>query len=387
MSSPVRFSGRFNDLGLNDLSIADIRLAGAAAATRTRAATRAVTAPWFEVRQQDLPLWNDLLLSTDASLYQYPCWNNPQRALGLTPRYVAWGPLHQPNAYACILTAGLGPAKIGLVFRGPTSLQPGVGLSQAVVASLLEWARAEGYLFLRFTHSDPQVLAQLAAAGHAEPIDAFPYFLDYPILSPDYIVEQKDSAEDTLAGFDREVRRKIRRATEQGYEFRVEDSADALAQAWPLYQECARRKHFRLERPLSVYMETIRQAQAHNCARVYSVLHNGKVVGSAVVLRDRTTAHCWLAAFEAEHRQSAVFLHWNAMRDMQRQGASRYNLGPGPGSLARFKQQFTKAPVSYPGPLTVVLKPTAFRLWQKWIFPAAKRLRPTLISLMASVVR
>jgi lipid II:glycine glycyltransferase (peptidoglycan interpeptide bridge formation enzyme) len=381
MSSPIRISGR-----LNDLRLTDIHLAGAAA-TRTRHATHAVATPWFEVRAQDLPLWNDLLLSTDASLYQYPFWNNPQRALGLKPRYVAWGPLHQPNAYACILTAGFGPAKIGLVFRGPISVQAGAGLSQAVVKSLLDWARAEGYLFLRFTHSDPHVLEQLAAAGHAQRIDAFPYFLDYPMLSPDYIVEQKDCAEETLAGFDREVRRKIRRATEQGYEFRVEDSADALAQAWPLYLECARRKHFRLERPLSLYIETIRQAQAHGCVRVYSVRHNGKVVGNAVVLRDRTTAHCWLAAFETDHRQSAVFLHWNAMRDMHRQGAIRYNLGPGPGTLARFKQQFTQTPVSYPGPLTVVLKQNAFKLWWKWIFPTAKRLRPTLIAMMSAVTR
>jgi Acetyltransferase (GNAT) domain len=374
MSSPVRIS--------------DIRIrASAGGATRPRTSIHAVASPWFEVRSQDLPLWNDLLLTTDTSLHQYPFWNQPYSAMGLTPRYVAWGPQHQPHAYACILTVGFGPAKIGLVFRGPTCVRPGVKLLQGAIEGLLDWARAEDYLFIRFTHSDPQVLAQLAAAGHAEAIDAFPYFLDYPILSPDYIVEQHDSAEETLAGFDREVRRKIRRATEQGYEFRVEDSPEALAQVWPLYQECARRKHFRLERPLSVYMETLRQGQPHGCVRVYSALLNGKVVGSAVVLRDRTTAHCFLAAFEAEHRQSAVFLHWNAMRDMQSQGVLRYNLGPGPGSLARFKQQFTQTPVSYPGPLTIVLKQNWFQFWWKWIFPVAKRLRPTLISLMATVVR
>ena len=386
MSSPVRISGSIANVPTN-IRVRDIRLAGAAAATRAHSSVHAIASPWFEVREKDLPLWNDLLLTTDASLYQYPFWNNPQRSLGLRPRYVAWGPQHQPHAYACILTAGFGPAKIGLVFRGPTCMQPGTKLSQAAINGLLDWARAQGYLFIRFTHSDPQVLSQLAAAGHAENIDAFPYFLDYPIMSPDYVVEQHDSAEETLAGFDREVRRKIRRATEQGYEFRIEESPDALMQAWPLYQECAHRKHFRLERPLSVYMETLRQAQAHGCVRIYSVLLNGKVVGNAVVLRDRTTAHCWLAAFESEHRQSAVFLHWNAMRDMQSLGVNCYNMGPGPGSLARFKQQFTQTPVSYPGPLTVVLKQNWFKLWWKWIFPVAKRMRPILISLMATISR
>jgi CelD/BcsL family acetyltransferase involved in cellulose biosynthesis len=206
-------------------------------------------------------------------------------------------------------------------------------------------------------------------------------------MSPDYIVEQRASEEETLATFDREVRRKLRRATELGYEFVSEDSPEALANAWPLYQECARRKHFRLERPLSVYMQTMRLAQAHNCVRLYSVRLNGKLVGSTLVFRDRTTAHCQLAAFEAKHRQSAVFLHWNAMRDMYRQGAHRYNLAPGPGALARFKQQFCQTPVTYPGPLTVVFKQNWFRLWMKFVFPVAKRLRPALRGIVSHLKR
>lgn len=344
-------------------------------------------ASWFEVRQQDLPLWNNVLLSTDTSLYQYPLWNEPYRPLWLTPRYLAWGSQDRPLAFVSILTVGFGPAKIGLVFRGPTCIQSRCALCHVAIAELLDWARAEGYAFIRFTHSDPEVLTQLAASGHAEDLDAFPYFLDYPVMSPDYIVEQRASEEETLATFDREVRRKLRRATELGYEFLSEDSPEALANSWPLYQECARRKHFRLERPLSVYMQTMRLAQAHNCVRLYSVRLNGKLVGSTLVFRDRTTAHCQLAAFEAKHRQSAVFLHWNAMRDMYRQGAHRYNLAPGPGALARFKQQFCQTPVTYPGPLTVVFKENWFRLWMKFVFPVAKRLRPALRGIVSHLKR
>jgi len=336
----------------------------------------AIHGAWFEVRPQHLTLWNDILLGTETSLYQYPFWNEPYRPLWITPRYLAWGSQSNPLAFATILTLGFGRAKIGLVFRGPTRLQNGELFSRTMISSLLDWARAEDYIFIRFTHSEPEVLSQLATAGHAEDIDACPYLLDYPITSNDYIVEQFESDAATLATFDREVRRKLRRATEAGYEFHFDDSPESLARAWPLYQQCAGRKRFRLERPLSVYMESMRQARAHDCARLYSVRWKGKIVGSTLVFRDRSPAHCQLAAFDADHRGSAVFLHWHSMRDMYRLGARRYNLGPGPGSLARFKQQFCEYPQTYPAPLTIVLKENLFRLWCKAVVPVARQLRP-----------
>jgi Acetyltransferase (GNAT) domain len=333
---------------------------------------------WSEIRQQDLPLWNEVLLSTDTWIYQYPFWNEPYRRLRLTPRYLAWGTPDRPLAYVCILTAGFRRFKIGLVFRGPACLQAGAEIPQSALAQLMDWARNQGYIFIRFTHSDPEVLSHIASVGHARDLDAFPYLVDYPILSPDFVVAQLDTEAETLASFDREVRRKLRRASEIGYEFRSDDSPEALQKLWPLYQECSERKHFRLERPLSVYMEMLRLARPHNCARVYGVHLDGKAVGSALVVRDGASAHCVLAAFDAAHRKSAAFLHWRSMRDMFQMGARYYNLGPGPGSLARFKQQFSGQGVSYPGPLTVVLKEKWFQFWWKAAFPVAKSLRPLL---------
>jgi hypothetical protein len=365
--------------------IPEMSMSTVPAVLRTKDAVRASVraATWFEVRSQDLALWNNVLLDTDTSLYQYPFWNEPYRPLWLTPRYLAWGTQDRPLAFVSILTIGFGFAKIGLVFRGPSCIHSRCALCHVAITELVAWARSHGYMFIRFTHHDPDVLERLAASGPAEDLDAFPYFLDYPVLSPDFVVEQSDNDEETLAGFDREVRRKLRRATELGYEFRADDSPEALAKAWPIYQDCARRKHFRLERPLSVYMETMRRAQAHECVRLYSVLINGKIVGSTLVFRDRDMAHCQLAAFDAEHRQAAVFLHWHAMRDMYRRGARRYNLGPGPSSLARFKQQFSKQPARSPGVLTVVLNKGLFQIWRKVVFPIAKRLRPTLRKIVS----
>ncbi len=335
-------------------------------------------AVWSEISRERLSEWNNLLLGSDASLYQYPLWNEPQRPLWIKPRYLVLQDRANLLAYVCILTVGFGPAKIGLVFRGPVLLPGQDKLPSDAVARLLRWARNQGYMFIRFTHSEGEVLRQVASGGDARHLDGFPYFLDYPILSPDYVVQQNESEEKTLATFDREVRRKIRRAAEVGYEFRCSDSPGALAGLWPLYQECALRKGFRLERPLSVYMEAMRMARPDGCARLFAVYLNGKPVGSTLIFRDRDTAHCILAAFEAEHRQSAVFLHWNSMRYMYAHGATRYNLGPGPGTLARFKEQFCPRGPECPPPLTMVLKKGWFQLWMSAIFPVAKMLRPTL---------
>jgi hypothetical protein len=335
-------------------------------------------AKWCEIDHDHLSLWNNLLLGSGASLYQYPFWNEPQRPLRLKPRYLVLEDGEKLLAYVCILTVGFGPLKIGLVFRGPVLLPGQEKLPQEAVAQLLAWARAQGYIFIRFTHSDADLLNQVAVAGDARPFDAFPYFLDYPIFSPDYVIEQHGSEAETLDDFDREVRRKIRRATEAGYEFRCSDSPEALAGLWPLYQECAERKHFRIERALSVYVEAMRMARPDGCAHVFAVYQEGKPVGSTLIFRDRDTAHCMLAAFAPEHRQSAVFLHWNSMRYMYAQGATHYNLGPGPGKLARFKEQFVARGPECPPALTMVLKENWFRFWIKAVFPVAKMLRPVL---------
>jgi len=361
-------------------------LAAPISAIEVRSTTAALYAQWSEVHRRDLSAWNNLLRATDASIYQYPFWNEPYRRLWIRPRYLAWGTARDPLAFATILTVGIGPAKIGLVFRGPAPLASDIQLPRTMYGELLEWARSQGFMFLRFTHSDPQILTGLATAGeslHAEAldIDAFPYLCDYPIVTEDYIVQQHESDEETLAGFDREARRKIRRGLEAGYEFHADDSPAALKEIWPLYQECARRKHFRVERPLSFYMDLMREAHSSNRARLYSVKLNGQTVGSSLVFRDRTTAHCQLAAFDADHRSSAALLHWRSMRDMYRLGASRYNMGPGPRSLARFKSEFSPYPTHYPAPLTIVLKKNSFRLWRRAFVPMAKQLQPMLRKL------
>jgi hypothetical protein len=346
-----------------------------------RSITTAISAGWSEAQPQDLPRLNSILRETGAPIYQYPFWNEPYRRIWVTPRYLVWGNGRAPLAILSILTIGFGRTKIGLVFRGPAKLSPDFEFDRGMFRELFAWASANGFMFLRFTHSDPVVLADLSAAGRSIDSDSFPYLVDYPVLTQDYVVEQHDSDEETLASFDREARRKIRRGTEAGYDFDSTDSPAALEQAWPLFEDCARRKHFRLERPMGFYMDLMRRAQQHDSVRLYRASLDGRVVGCTLAFRDRNTSHCLLAAFDGDHKLCASLLHWRSMRDMYRLGVRRYNMGPGPGALARFKSTFCPSPVRYPNPLTIVLKETPFKLWGKAFVPMAKQLQPMLRKL------
>jgi hypothetical protein len=97
-----------------------------------------------------------------------------------------------------------------------------------------------------------------------------------------------------------------------------------------------------------------------------------------LVVRDRDTAHCLLAAHDGDEASAGIstLLHWTSMRHMYKMGAGFYNMGSAPGSLARFKQQFSPRSVTYPGAVSLVVDEKRFRLWQTVLLPLANVVRP-----------
>jgi lipid II:glycine glycyltransferase (peptidoglycan interpeptide bridge formation enzyme) len=348
-------------------------------------AARAVSAQasWSEISREQLPYWNDLLLRSAASVHQYPFWNEPYESLYFSPRHLVWGRHNDAQAYASILTVGFRGFRVGLVFRGPANLKGSGPVAPEAIAALSEWASHEGYVFLRLTPQDEPNFNAAAAVSGARCADFFPFYLDFGQKAPDLVVEQKESDDAMLASFDREARRKIRRAVESKCEIRISDSAQALAEVWPLYAQCVQRKGFRLERPLSFYVSLVRAARCHEAVRVYSAWRDGRPCAMTLVVRDRDTAHCLLAAHDDEETKAGIstLLHWTSMRHMYDMGAGFYNMGPAPGSLARYKQQFSPRAVSYPGAVTLVADEKRFRLWQTALLPLAKAVRPSVRKL------
>jgi len=316
---------------------------------------------WQEIPQSQLPSWNRRLLLTDASFLQYPYWNDAYRVLHCRPVYLVYGDALSPLAYVSILTIWAG-LRIGVVQRGPVELLQGA-LTDEAISSLYEWAKAHGYAFLRFSHSDAGLLAHLAGSRAAQRRDSFPLYPGYAAAGFELVIDQKDDDRATLAGLHREARRQIRRALDAGYIVRSADGPEAVAEAWPIFAACSKRKRFPMYWPLESYLEMARRARPHECARTYTVYSEGCAIAAALVVRDRNTAVALRAAAELRKPSCSALLHWVAMRDMFRAGVRCYSFGSASPPVSRFKGRFFPRPVVCPPPVTVEIAPHLCRMW------------------------
>ena len=338
--------------------------------SRQNESCSSATSAWTEDPPEQAAAWNNRLLHAEACFKQFPYWNEPYRSRWIRPRYLACISAGEPSAYACVLEVRLPGLRIGLILRGPVSLVLNTTVSQSALQALHAWALTEGFDLLRYTHDDGPLLAEIAALNESRRVESFPFLTDgYDEL----IVDQLEEDERMLASFDREARRKIRRASEAGYQIESSSFPDAIDEVWPLYRASALRKGYSLRRPRIAYKEMVRLAQPHGCARVYKVNLDGRLVETCLVFRDRETAFCVLAAMDAEALRNlpspSVLMHWRAMRDFFRMGARRYNFSWGGGSLARFKNQFSPRLQTYPPPVTLILRPRVCRVWLDVIMP------------------
>lgn len=332
---------------------------------------------WTEIPQLEVASWNQRLLETDAPLFQYPYWNESFRGMYFSPRYLFYGSQEQIVAYVCILALGIRGLRIGLVQRGPVSFVPDQAVSRQALQDLYRWAKLQGYVFLRFTHSDSQALDRFASVGLVEQVDAFPLYIDH--WREELIVEQMADDARMLASFQTIARRKIKKAAEVGYDFSVSDSPEALTNVWPLFVSLSERKDFRY-RPLSSYLDMVRLAQPYQCVRLYVAALEKQPVAAILIVRDRTTAYYISGALDVNALQDkpspACELHWRAMRDFFKLGAKYYHLGTRSGEVYQFKRQFHPVERVNPPPLTLVINPTLYRLWSAAVLPVALPLWP-----------
>jgi lipid II:glycine glycyltransferase (peptidoglycan interpeptide bridge formation enzyme) len=339
---------------------------------------RSFRSDWTEIPWRELVTWNQQLLQTDASFFQYPYWNEPFRKMYFAPRYLAYRSQGQFVAYVCILTFGISGLRIGLVRRGPVSLISDTEVPFLALRDLESWAKHEGYVFLRFTHTNPECLERLSSLGVTERIDAFPFYRD---SCDELIVEQVEDDAQMLAGFQPIARRKIRKATEVGYDVRVSDSPEALVSVWPLFLALSGRKGFRY-RPLSSYLDLMRFAQPHQSARLYAAYLGQQPVEAILIVRDRMTSHYMSGALDIDALQGkespSCLLHWRAMRDFFHLGIKYYNLGTRSGTVYQFKSQFRPLEKVGAPPATLVISPGMYRCWSAIILRLAPSLWPKM---------
>ena len=330
---------------------------------------------WQEIAEADLPTWNRRLLQTEASFLQFPYWNDTYRMSNLKPVYLVFVNGQAPLAYVCVLTLQIG-LRIGLVQRGPVELVRGA-LKGDALDSLYDWAKSRRYAFLRFSHSDADLLALIASIPHAQSFESFPLYPGYAAAPFELLIDQTDEDRAMLRGFHREARRQIRRALEAGYTVQSSDSPEQLAEVWPLFVACSKRKRFTMNRSAESYWEMIQLARPYGCARTYTVYSNGFAIGAALIVRDKDTAIALRAATEVRKPSCSALLHWAAMRDMFRTGVRQYSVGPAGPNVSLFKDRFSPRRVVCCPPVTVQIAPNFCRVWRAAL-PSLRVIAPGL---------
>jgi hypothetical protein len=352
--------------------------------SRGATATASVSGPsgWYPVPAPELATWNGILLGTDASLFQFPYWNEPLRALHFRPQYLVYRQDQVDLAFVCVLELGLPGARVALAARGPVPLGSEGVLPDAAVHALAEWSKGRGHLFLRLTHHREDLLRPWAdLAGRLRP-DPFPFYSE---PQEELLVAQNASDADVAAGFQAVARRNLRRGQEAGYRIESDDTPELLARVWPLFETLSRRKNVRYRRCES-FLTLLGLARAHDGARTFVAWLGDRAVQAILVARDRSTAHYIAGALDTEavgERESpSVLLHWVAMRHFAAAGTRYYDLGTRSGQVYQFKRKFHPEYHHLPPPVVLVSHPARFRCWSMLADSGVRRLWPRLKRLL-----
>ena len=319
---------------------------------------------WSAIAPSALPHWCARLQETPASLFQYPYWNEPLRALHFAPQYLAYQHGKDALAFACVLRLGVPGARIGLVQRGPVGLGANGSVPAEALVALQRWARSHGYVFLRFTHDSADLLDEVANVGDTRRVDAFPFYRE---PQEELLVEQHHDDDAVLRGFQPVARRNLKKAAEVGFQLESSDDPQSLSAVWPLFEGLARRKRLSF-RPEASYRTIVELARPHDGARVHVARVGERTVQAILVVRDRDRAHYISGALDTEALgdtpSPSVLLHWQAMRDAYRRwGCTQYDLGTRSGNVYPFKRKFRPVERHCPPPATLVINPTLFRVW------------------------
>jgi hypothetical protein len=339
-------------------------------------------AGWSEISPTETESWNKRLLQTDASMFQYPYWNESLRRVRLWPRYLIHGSLTSPTAYVCVLTTGVPGFRVGLIQRGPVPLEPGALLDPEWAHDIREWARGQSCVFLRFTHSDDNILQTLSTIGACQGgFDPFPLYSD---PSEELTVGLCDD-ESLLASFSQTARKQVRRASREGYEIRVEDKPEDFERVWPLIVALGHRKRFS-HRPLASYFDLILFGGAYGCTQLYTAYLGAIPVEALLVCRDRKTAYGVVAALDVDaikgKHSPSFLLYLRAMHNLWSLGCAKYCFGSKSGNVFEFKSRFHPDISVRSPPLTMVQNKALFQLWTFSVL----RLLPALRQLIRWVI-
>lgn len=325
---------------------------------------------WCEVSRDSYHLWDKKLAETACSYRQFPFWIAGHEEQGHKARFFYYGDIDRPVATVAIIEIGISPFRLALIDRGPFVFDTKNTETEKCSLSLIKLAKKMGYSFVRFTCGQDEVFSILRRSDFATSHEPYPFSRD---PRNHLIVTPKGTAQETLASFNETARRKIRKAADVGYEFRISNSKKDFELAWDLFEKLAVKKRFKLSsKPKNVWQKIIELGEQNNRARLYLCTYEGQLVAAKIVVNGGRIAEGTLSALDVDSLQGkpspAALLTWMAMRDAQELGCEYFDMG-GPGDPKRnnnvfeFKRMFRPESRVAPEPACVVINPRRYWIW------------------------
>ena len=302
-----------------------------------------------------------------SSLLQSDAWGEVQAHAGWEPQRVELA----EGATALVLMGG-GGLRHGYVPRGP---EPP---SEAVIASLVDWARKAGLVRLRVEpDAGPELGGLLRHLGFAPRPDASP---QQPQHSSIVALGEPEAM---LGSFKPKTRYNIRLAEKRGVTVDADGDERDLAH---LSGETEERQGIKLP-PASYYRELLDRLP---WCRVYVARHERDELAAILVARYESRAYYLFGGSSHLKRQLMPMYaaQWEAMRSAAADGLTEYDLWGVPPEgeedhpwhgLMQFKAGFNGQYVEYAGPWEIRLSPRAALLEQlEAARGAARKLRRIL---------
>lgn len=322
---------------------------------------------WKKIPHSELGVWDERLLKTNASIFQYPYWNEALRNTLIKPKYYCCFENEVQNAYICILSVGLPFLRVGIVRRGPVNLLDDTSVTATALKNLIKFVRRKGYIFLRFSFSDQSsdMRKKLQGFVTVRTMDAFPYYKDF---DKELVVKQVVSDSEMLMGFQQIARQEIKGAKKLNYHIKITVTEEDFKRCWILFEKLSERKGF-IYRSLDSYIKMIQLARTNDCVRLYSAYYDQRLVEAILIIRDRDNSYYLSGALDIDalpnkKASPSCLLQWKAMRDFYYKGTKYHNLGTRSGTVYQFKRKFRPKEIENSDSLTVVINNKWFVTWE-----------------------
>jgi len=321
---------------------------------------------WKKIKRSEFDKWNKRLSKIDAHLFQYPMWNEPFRKMYFKPLYLVLEEETGVRLYVAILSLGFFPYRVGLIQRGPVVLA-GNGVKEDDFKALREWLRARGFIFVRFTGRNREMLSVIKSMNLTSEEEPFPFYRD---MREELVIHNNDNIDNLFNNFPKKCRYKIRRARKSGYVVKHTTSVDELEAIWPLFQKVAMVKGFK-RRPLKSFVVLFNYAHTIGFVRLFSVYHNKNLVAARIMIRDKNSAYSLSSALDRDalfkNISPGLLLHWESMQYFFSNSIKLYNFGSRSGSVYEFKNSFHPEELVNPLPVVMIINNLLYRSWKNLV--------------------